>query len=756
MRGRKSGNRKDPPAPAPAAADIPSRADVLKFLADNPDLSAKRELIRAFGIHGAARRPFNALLREMRDEGLIAGDRRRVRPTAGLPSVAVLEIPPDADPEAMLAYPLKWDEDAGPRPPVEIVTPHRARVVPGPGDRVLARIERRDGETPAYAARAMKILERPRRAMIGIVRKTKGAARLEPVERKGRELTIRPGDLGEARDGDLVEVEPVGQGRATAARVTAVVGNPLSEKAISLIALTNLDIPHTFSGAALAEAEAARPAGPEGREDWRDLPLVTIDPEDARDHDDAVHAAPDPDPANTGGFVITVAIADVAFYVRPGTALDREAYERGNSVYFPDRVVPMLPERLSTDLCSLRPGEDRPAMAVRMVVGPDGERRGHSFHRVLMRSAARLTYTQAQAAIDGTPDETTGPLLDDVLRPLWAAYGALRTAREKRQPLDLDLPERRIKLDRYGLVEDVVVPERLAAHRLIEEMMIAANVSAAETLEAYDTPLLYRVHDAPSMQKLEDLRAALRTMQLSLVKDRALRPLHFNRILARAGDHPSPELIHELILRAQAQAEYADDNYGHFGLNLRRYAHFTSPIRRYADLVVHRALIRALELGPGGLTEATEQKLAGIGQHLSMAERRAMAAERETEDRLLALYLADKVGERFSARISGVTRAGLFVSLDTTGADGFVPAASLGRDWYRLVEAELALVGDRTGERFRVGDKVEVRLVEAAPMAGALRFELLSEGEFVRPTGRRKGPARRGHKRPAPRRKRTA
>ncbi len=755
MRSRKSGDRKQPGEPGNDAAKIPSRAEVLKFLADNPDLSAKRELIRAFGIKGAARRPFNDLLREMRDEGLIAGGRRRVRPSAGLPSVAVLEIPPDADPEAMLAYPLKWDTEAGPRPPVEIVTPHRARVVPGPGDRVLARIERRDGETPAYGARAMKILDRPRRAMIGIVHQTKGGARLEPVERKGREATIRAGDLGDAKDGDLVEVEPIGEGRAAAARVTSVVGNPLSEKAISLIALTNLDIPHTFSGAALAEAEAAEPAGAKDREDWRDVPLVTIDPEDAKDHDDAVHAAPDPDPANPGGFVITVAIADVAFYVLPGTALDREAYERGNSVYFPDRVVPMLPERLSTDLCSLRPGENRPALAVRMVVGPDGERRGHSFHRVLMRSAARLTYTQAQAAIDGNPDEVTGPLLEAVLKPLWAAHGALRTAREKRQPLDLDLPERRIRLDRYGLVADVVVPERLAAHRLIEEMMIAANVSAAETLEAYDTPLLYRVHDAPSMQKLEDLRTALKTMQLSLVKDRALRPLHFNRILARAGDHPSPELIHELILRAQAQAEYADDNYGHFGLNLRRYAHFTSPIRRYADLVVHRALIRALGLGPGGLSEATENKLAGIGQHLSMAERRAMAAERETEDRLLALYLADKVGERFTGRISGVTRAGLFVSLDTTGADGFVPAASLGRDWFRLVEAELALVGDETGERFRVGDRVEVRLIEAAPMAGALRFELLSEGE-VTAAGRRRSAPRRGARRQRRGRKRSA
>ncbi|MEX0627201.1 MAG: VacB/RNase II family 3'-5' exoribonuclease, partial [Cucumibacter sp.] len=464
-------------------------------------------------------------------------------------------------------------------------------------------------------------------------------------------------------------------------------GNPLSERAISLIALHNLDIPYRFPGAAQAEAAAMQPGGIEGRQDWRQVPFVTIDPEDAKDHDDAVFAAPLADKALPGGFEILVAIADVAWYVRPGSALDREAYLRGNSIYFPDRVVPMLPERISNDLCSLRAGENRAALAVRMVIGADGERRSHSFHRVLIRSAAKLAYPQAQAAIDDEPDDTTGPLLEPVLKPLWAAYAALKRARHKRQPLDLDLPERRIRLNRAGLVEDVFVPERLDAHRLIEEMMIAANVCAAETLEGCDTPLLYRVHDAPSIEKLEGLREVLKTMQLSLVTDRTLRPIHFNQILSHAVEHPSPELINELILRAQAQAEYADQNYGHFGLNLKRYAHFTSPIRRYADLIVHRALIRALNFGPEGLSPRDNEKLAGIGQHISMTERRAMAAERETQDRLLALYLSDKVGERFFGRISGATRSGLFVTLDITGADGFVPASSLGNDYFRFLES---------------------------------------------------------------------
>ncbi|HUV32318.1 MAG TPA: ribonuclease R [Devosiaceae bacterium] len=740
---------------------MPSREEILAWLADHPEHSAKRDLSRAFGVRGDARVPFKALLREMQDEGLIAGAGRRFHATSGLPSVGVIDIPLDADPEALIGHPAKWDETDGARPAVEIETPKNARVVPGPGDRILARIGRREVGTSAYAARAMKILDKPAQAMIGIVRKTRDGGRLVPVDRKLREMTIRAEDLGGARDGDLVEIEPVTAGRTmdTRARVTSVIGNPLSEKAVSLIALHKLDIPYRFSDAALAEAEAAKAAGLQGREDWRDIPFVTIDPEDAKDHDDAVFARPDADKANPGGFEVFVAIADVAYYVRPGSALDRDAYLRGNSVYFPDRVVPMLPERISNDLCSLRQSENRAAMAARMVIGANGEKRTHDFHRVLIRSAAKLSYLEAQQAIDGRPDEAAGPLLEPVLKPLWAAFAAMATAREKRQPLALDLPERRIRLNERGLVEDVYVPDRLEAHRLIEEMMIAANVCAAETLEGRDTPLLYRVHDSPSLQKLEGLREALKTMQLSLVKDRSLRPLHFNQILDRAGEHSSPELINELVLRAQAQAEYADENYGHFGLNLRRYAHFTSPNRRYADLIVHRALIRALGFGPDGLPPADEKKLAGMGQHISMTERRAMAAERETQDRLLALYLSDKVGETFEGRISGVTRSGLFVALAVTGADGFVPASTLGRDYFRFVEAEMAMIGDRTDERFRVGDPVQVRLLEAAPMAGALRFEIISEGARVttkgrgaKPSGKRQAPRRR---KSGPKRKKT-
>jgi len=561
------------------------------------------------------------------------------------------------------------------------------------------------------------------------------------VDRKQKEMRITGDDLGAARDGDLVEVEVKFSGRLMIprAKVVEVIGNPATEGAVSLIAIHNLDIPYRFPASVEKAAEAATEATLKGREDWRQIPLVTIDPPDAKDHDDAVYAEPDKDPANPGGHIIYVAIADVAAYVRPGETLDREAYLRGNSVYFPDRVVPMLPERISNDLCSLKEGENRPSMAVRMVYSSEGIKKSHSFHRIMMRSAAKLSYQRAQDAIDGNPDDQTGPLLEPVLKPLWKAYAAMARARDKRGPLDLDLPERKILLNEQGMVDRIYIPDRLDAHRLIEEMMIAANVAAAETLERHKTPLLYRVHDTPSREKLTALREFLTSLDLSFDKTDAVRPANFNRVLATARKAGKIEQVSEMVLRSQAQAEYSAENYGHFGLNLDRYAHFTSPIRRYSDLIVHRALITALNLGNDGLSQSEVVKLPGIAQHISSTERRAMAAERETADRLLAGFLATKIGAQFVGRISGVTKSGLFVRLNETGADGFIPASTIGQDYYRYVEEQQAMIGDRTGEMFRLGDTVEVRLLEAAPVAGALRFELLSEGPRVNPSSYKRG-----------------
>ncbi|MHB1102559.1 MAG: ribonuclease R [Devosia sp.] len=726
------------------AGELPSREAILEAMANEPGLDGKRDLAKHFGIRGDMRTPFKVLLREMEHEGLIARTRKAIRRTATLPQVAVLDIPTDADPENLHAFLANWNEDEGERPRVEVVQPRAARVVPAPGDRILARIDAGDGPLPHYTARAMKILDKPRRGQIGIVRMDEDGARLVPVERKLKEMRIPAGDLGEAKDGDLVEVEvkPSGRLMIPRAKVVSVIGNPRSEGAVSLIAIHNLEIPCRFPNAVLKEAEEAGEVSLKGREDWREMPLITIDPADAKDHDDAVYAEPDTDEKNPGGHMVYVAIADVAAYVRPGTALDREAYLRGNSVYFPDRVVPMLPERISNDLCSLKEGVNRPALAVRMVIDAHGKKKRHSFHRVIFRSAAKLSYQQAQAAIDGQPDDKTGPIVETILKPLWNAHSALMKNRTLRGPLELDLPERKIVLDAQGMVVDVRVPERLEAHKLIEEMMIAANVAAAETLEKQKSALLYRVHDTPSPEKLAALHDFLSSLALPFNKGAAVRPTDFNRALAKARLEGKIDHVSEMVLRSQAQAEYSAENYGHFGLNLDRYAHFTSPIRRYADLIVHRALITALDLGKDGLTEGEIAKLPGIAQHISATERRAMAAERETADRLLAQFLAGKIGAQFEGRISGVTRAGLFVRLKETGADGFVPASTLGADYYRFVEQRQAMIGDKTGEMFRLGDNVTVRLLEVAPVAGALRFELLSEGNRVNPSSMKRGPRR--------------
>jgi ribonuclease R len=739
---------------ARATSALPSRDDILAYLKRESERGAtigKREIARAFAVKGADRIALKALLKDMEAQGLLDRRRKTISGAGALPATLVAVISgttPDGD---LLAAPADWDAEAQGAPPRILVhLPRRAKTgqaAPGQRDNVLLHIEKSRAERDfPYVGRVIKVIPQERIRTLGILRLQKdGSARLIPIDKKaqGRELAIPETDLGDARDGDLVAVTPLdsGDGRRGLARAQGLsrakvrerLGSLGSEKAVSLIALYAHAIPHVFSPAALAEAARVRPASLEGREDWRSLTLVTIDPPDAKDHDDAVHARADDDPRNPGGFVLSIAIADVAAYVHQGSALDREALERGNSVYFPDRVVPMLPERISNDLCSLRPHEDRPALALEAVIDAQGRKLRHAFHRVMMRSAAKLAYVEAQAAMDGIPDDTTRPLLGEVIAPLYAAYGALKKARAERQPLDLDLPERKLLLLPDGTLDRVVVPPRLEAHRLIEEFMILANVCAAETLERAHIPLLYRVHDEPSAEKLEGLREVLASIGIKLPKQGAMRPGLFNAILKRVEGTPHQAFINEVVLRTQAQAEYAPENYGHFGLNLRRYAHFTSPIRRYADLIVHRGLIGALRLGKDGLSPSvTVAALAEIGARISAAERRAMAAERDTVDRLIAAHLADEIGAVFDARINGVTRAGLFVSLAETGASGFIPAATLGGEYFRFKQAEHALVGERSGASFRLGDLVSVRLVEAAPVAGALRFEMLSDGTPTR------------------------
>jgi len=739
---------------------FPGRDAIVAFIRAQAADVGTREIAREFGLKNADRVELKRILRELAADGTIAKRGKKIHQPAALPPTVMADITGrDSDGE-LIAAPTEWDEEeSGAAPKIRIHVPRRPQpgTAAGVGDRALLRVEKADdGEGAVYRGRVIKVVDHARTRVLGIFRALPaGGGRLVPVDKKqaGRELNIAKADTGGAEDGDLVSVDLVrsrGFGLASG-KVKERLGSLSSEKAVSLIAIHAHEIPQAFSPAALREAEAAKPATLAGREDWRELPLVTIDPPDAKDHDDAVHAEPDTDPNNKGGYIVHVAIADVAFYVRPGSALDRDALTRGNSVYFPDRVVPMLPERISNDLCSLVPGEPRGALAVRMVIGNDGRKRSHSFHRVLMRSAAKLNYAQAQAAIDGRPDDTTGPLLDPILKPLYDAYAVVKRGRDERDPLDLDIPERKILLKPDGTVDRVVVPERLDAHTLIEEFMILANVAAAEMLEKKALPLIYRVHDEPTLEKVHNLQEFLKTLDISLPKGGALRAEQFNRILERVKGRDAENLVNDVVLRTQAQAEYAAENYGHFGLNLRRYAHFTSPIRRYADLVVHRGLIRALKLGDGALPDSMDARALGeVAATISAAERRAMKAERETFDRLLAHFLADRVGATFEGRIAGVTRAGLFVKLADTGADGFIPARTIGDEYFRFQEDRHALIGNSSGESYRLGDQVTVKLVEAAPIAGALRFELLSEGSSGTPERRTRPSGRQAPRSPVP------
>jgi ribonuclease R len=658
--------------------------------------------------------------------------------------VAVLEIEridEDGEAHARLAEHGAADADLSFR----VASGRHAPVI---GDRVLARLTIADEDEPR--AQVLRILERTPDFLVGIYEgEHRGGGVVRPVDRRVRDMPIvRPDDRRGAEHGELVRVElrrerPLGPPRA---RVVERLGLAQGPRAISLIAAHQHAIPAEFPAAARREAERARPVTlADGRRaDLRALPLVTIDGADARDFDDAVFAARDQDPANAGGWRITVAIADVAHYVRPGGALDRAARERGNSVYFPDRVVPMLPEELSNDLCSLRPRADRACFAAHMRIDAEGDLLDYRFERGLMRSVARLVYEQVQRAKDGFVDDVTAPLREQVIAPLYGAYAVLAAARARRHVLELDLPERKIELDSAGRVVRIASPQRLDSHRLIEEFMILANVAAATELEAKRQPCMYRIHEPPDLAKLAALRPVLAELGVALPPT-GVRARDFNRALEQTRDTPYRRLVHELILRTQSQARYSPTNRGHFGLALRRYAHFTSPIRRYADLLVHRAL-----LGPRWPDGAGPRDAAGwedLGEQISRAERRAMAAERDAANRYIVAFLADRVGAEFAGTITGVTRFGLFVALDETGADGLVPIAALPADYYQLDPAEHRLTGRRTGRSFRLGEPITVRLAEANQVTGSLALGFVEHRPLQAGTARALGRGARRRRR---------
>jgi len=722
---------------------FPTKDQIKDWIAEHPDASAKRDIAKAFNIKGAQRIELKRILKELEEDGAIERRRKTYRDPDSLPPVSVMKVlPPDANGDQFLR-PLEW-QGTGPEPRV-LFMPRKADAPLAEGDRILARLAEVRADDHRYEARLIRKIGVNPVKILGIFRTETQGGRIVPID-KGSDKEWRvPADATQgAEDGELVEAElagPRAQMGLPKARVVERLGDASAPRAVSLIAIHQHGIPDAFADETIAEADAMEPAGMDDREDLRSMPFVTIDPADARDHDDAVHAHADEDPKNPGGHIVWVAIADVAHYVRPQSALDREARNRGNSSYFPDRVVPMLPDRLSGDLCSLHEGLERPVIAVRMKLDAKGRKIGHRFTRAMIRSIASLSYAEMQEARNGQPNDRCAAMMDTVIAPLYAAWEATHAARTLRQPLELDLPERRIELTPDGRVASVDFKERFDAHRLIEEFMVLANVAAAEELQRLHRPLLYRVHEEPSPDKIEALREVAQASGFTLAKGQVLHTSHLNRLLAQAEGTDFDELLNITTLRSMTQAYYTPQNFGHFGLALKSYAHFTSPIRRYSDLIVHRALVSGHGWGDDGLSAADIEMLEDTARHISETERRSMAAERDTTDRYLAAYLSDRVGSEFPGRISGVTRFGCFVKLDETGADGLIPVRSIGREFFHFDPDSQTLMGSETGLTLGIGQRVTVRLAEAVPVTGGLMLELLEVEGASLPGG---GSARRG------------
>jgi|TARA_B100001964_G_scaffold8142_1_gene8757 ribonuclease R len=724
--------------PSNRKRDLPTRAEILEFVEGADGKVGKREIARAFGVSGPERVALKSLLREMAGDGLIAGDRRRLGKPGELPSVVVAEVDVIDNDGMPTARPATW-EASGPPPRITISTRSGHQGAPGIGDRVLVKVKRRGKDR--YDGNVIRVLDAQPKRVIGVYARLPGGISgcVRPSDRRQKsEIFIADSDAMTAAVGDLVVVETKGTRRMglPQGRVVESLGPFGGPQGISTLVIANHNLPHDFPAAAIAQANDAKPVSLGTREDLRALPLVTIDDDDARDYDDAVFAKPDPDPANVGGWRLVVAIADVAHYVRPDDALDRETRKRGNSVYLPDMVVPMLPQALSSDLCSLLPKAQRACIACHMTVDAEGKMLSHRFARGLMRSAARLTYR-------GLQEDADGDVLDESGAALYGTFHALRAARKQRGSLDFDMPERRVYLDDDSNVTAIKTRPRYDSHRLVEEFMIAANVAAATTLIAHRAPCMFRIHDQPPHDKLETLREFLNGIGYKLPRGRRLVPKQFGKLLEQAAGKPEAETVTMAVLRSQSQAEYSPDNIGHFGLHLERYAHFTSPIRRYADLLVHRALISALGLGAGGLPKGAASEMAEIGEAISNTERRATVAERDAIDRFATRFLAERVGTSFPARVSGVTRFGLFVELADTGAQGLIPM----RDFPEYMdhdEPHQRLVGSRSGKAIQLGDTLEVTLAEADALTGSLRFSL--DGGIEERPKPKKGPQRRRRK----------
>ena len=712
---------------------LPTKKQIQDWIKDNPKKSSKREIAKAFGIKGSMRVELKKVLKELTLSGEIDKNKKSFKNPNQLPSVCILQMMASTSDGDLFARPVDWKGDEP--EPIVLMVFRASDPALAYGDRVLAKVSIVQDEQYQYEGRIIRVLKKTPKNTLGIFKETSEGGRILPIEKSGREWSVKLSDALDAKDGELVEAEQIKGKRASglyAARVINIVGDPSGPKAVSLIAIHQHGIPHQFPEDVLNESENSNFSVDAKREDLTKIPFVTIDPSDARDHDDAVYSHPDKDPSNIGGHVLWVAIADVAHFVKPGSALDKEARKRGNSTYFADRVVPMLPDRLSGDLCSIHEGIERPCLAVCITIDKSGKKLKQTFHRANIKSVASLNYEEVQKSVEGTVNEKVKPHFENVIKPLYECYFCLKKSKDFRQPLDLDLPERKVELFKNGRVKAVVLKERFDSHRLIEEFMILANVAAAEELSKARSEFLYRVHEEPTPEKLNALREVAQSAGFNLAKGQVLQTSHLNDLLTKSKQSDLSELISMTTLRSMSQAYYSRENFGHFGLALKKYAHFTSPIRRYSDLITHRALISSLGLGCDGLKEMDSEKLEGTAKHISDTERRSMVAERDTTDRYLASYLSEKVGNEFEGKISGVAKFGFFVRLNESGAEGIVPVRTLGTDFYYYDDRTNTLRGSETGLIIGLGQRATVRLKEVDPIAGGIAFDALNiDGEKI-------------------------
>jgi len=695
---------------------VPSREAVIALLTERGELLSFDDIAQALGVTGERDlEAFSRRLRAMQRDGQLLRNRRDLY---GLPRKMDLvrgRVTGHAD-----GFGFLIPDDQG----ADLFLPPREMRQILHGDRVLARVTGVDSRGRRTGA-VVEILERGQKNVVGRYVAADGMGFVAPSDKRlSQDIAIPAGAQAGAKDGQIVVAEivqlptyrsgPIG-------RIVEVLGDHMAPGMEIEVAIRSHDIPQQWPKEVLDEAGKFPPQVDErdsaGREDLRGLELVTIDGEDARDFDDAVYCE-----KNGKGWRLIVAIADVSNYVRPGSALDDEAYRRGNSVYFPQQVIPMLPEVLSNVLCSLNPHVDRLCLACEMAISARGEIKQYRFFEAVMHSAARLTYTKVAAMLVAGDKALRREYADLVprLEDLHALFKVLHAARQRRGAVDFDLPETRIVFDPQRKIERIVPTERNDAHRLIEECMLAANVSAAEFLKKNKVPAPYRIHEGPTAEKLADLREFLFELGLSLGGGDSPQATHYAKLLAAVARRPDARLIQTVLLRSLSQALYSPDNIGHFALGFENYTHFTSPIRRYPDLLVHRAIKGILQRRPQriSLERSREQ-----GEHCSMTERRADEATREVVRWLKTEYMSDRVGEEFDGIISGVTSFGVFVELNEVFVDGLIHITALGNDYYHFDPARHRLIGERTRGIYRLGDAIRVKVVRVDLDEARIDFE---------------------------------